>query len=318
MMATNQEPMFGEKQPLEFSLPPRPHAEDHARKPAPAGSSSGKGLGTLLTACVLALLFGAAGAWGYIKYLEPLSKTPQEKTPRLVSGAAAAPDQTPVLARLDDLTGKVDQLRSRLDQLPKPVTQPDLEPLKQQLTALGNLPGKVEALDKRVDVLPTKIDEHGRKITTMMADIDGVRKQVSSLQTDLGTRGVKVDQSSLKSDDRVAETSHETPREIEAPRSGSLKPGVDLFRQKKYDQASEYFSGLTKADPSDARVWYFAALARGLATREWTGQTEQLVSQGVDREKAGKPEKKEIDSAFSDLKPETGKDWLAFYRQKAR
>jgi TolA-binding protein len=234
-----------------------------------------------------------------------------------VAAASAAPDQSPVLARLDDLAGKVDQLQSRLDQLPKPVTQPDLEPLKQQLTALGNLPGKVETLDKRVDVLPAKIDEHGRKITTMMADIDGVRKQVSSLQTDLGTRGLKVEQPSVKNDERVAETSHEMPREIEAPRSGSLKPGVDLFRQKQYDQASEYFSGLTKAYPNDARVWYFAALARGLATREWTGQTEKLVSQGVEREKAGKPEKTEIDSAFSDLKTETGKDWLNYYRRTA-
>ena len=49
----------------------------------------------------------------------------------------------------------------------------------------------------------------------------------------------------------------------------------------------------------------------------WKGETERLVTQGVDREKAGKPSKSQIDAAFADLTPETGKDWLAFYRRRA-
>ena len=48
------------------------------------------------------------------------------------------------------------------------------------------------------------------------------------------------------------------------------------------------------------------------------GEAEKLVTEGVKREKAGKPEKSEIDSAFSDLTTETGKDWLAFYRRRAQ
>jgi hypothetical protein len=90
------------------------------------------------------------------------------------------------------------------------------------------------------------------------------------------------------------------------------------LRQKKYDQANEAFDSLTRTKPDDARVWYFAALSRGLATRDWKGQTDKLVTEGVEREKAGTPEKSQIDSAFVDLTAETGRDWLAFFRRRAR
>ncbi len=99
--------------------------------------------------------------------------------------------------------------------------------------------------------------------------------------------------------------------------SSLLQAGVELFQKKNYDEASEFFAGLSKTQPDDARVWYYAALSRGLATRDWKGETERLVTQGVDREKAGKPDKSQIDAAFADLTSETGKDWLAFYRRRA-
>ncbi len=96
-----------------------------------------------------------------------------------------------------------------------------------------------------------------------------------------------------------------------------LRAGVELFHEKSYDQASEVCAGLIKTQPDDARVWYYAVLSRGLATRDWKGETEWLVTQGVAREKAGKPDKPRIDAAFADLTPETGHDWLAFYRRRA-
>ena len=73
--------------------------------------------------------------------------------------------------------------------------------------------------------------------------------------------------------------------------SSLLQAGVEFFQKKKYAEASEVFIGLTKTQPDDARVWYYAALSRGLATQDWKGETERLVTQGVDREKAGKPGK---------------------------
>jgi hypothetical protein len=204
-----------------------------------------------------------------------------------------------------------------VDHLPRALTTTDLEPLNHRLTVLEDLPGKVQVLDSRINPLPSKLEDDNRKITTMMADIDGIRKQVASLQTDLGTK-LKADKASVKSDTTLAETSHARPREIEPPRNVLLQPGIELFKQMKYDQASEAFDSLTRTKPDDARVWYFAALSRGLATRDWKGQTEKLVTEGVEREKAGTPEKSQIDSAFADLTVETGKDWLAFFRRRAR
>jgi TolA-binding protein len=316
-MATDHDPIFGEKEPHEPSPPHKLHVETHASNPSRSGSSSGKVLGTLLTSSVLSFLFGGAGAWGYLTYIQPMLKLPQDKSQRASVTESASNVQSPDLSRLADLSGKLDQLQSRVDHLPRAMTTKDLEPVNHRLTALEDLSGKVQALDSRVNPLPLKVEEDNRKITAMLADIDGVRKQVASLQTELESK-LKAERPSVKRDTMLAESSHERPREIEPPRNVLLQPGIDLFRQKKYDQASEAFDSLTRTNPDDARVWYFAALARGLATRDWKGQTEKLVTEGVEREKAGTPEKSHIDSAFADLTAETGKNWLAFYRRRAR
>ena len=91
---------------------------------------------------------------------------------------------------------------------------------------------------------------------------------------------------------------------------------VALFRQGKWAEARDLFAKLQADSPDDARVWYFSALANGLASRDWKGESERLVAAGMAREKAGKPEKAKIDAAFADLTPATGKDWLAFYRNR--
>jgi TolA-binding protein len=316
-MATDHAPIFGEKQPDESTLPPMLHVETPASNPSRSGSSSGKVLGTLLTSSVLSFLFGGAGAWGYLTYIQPMLKSQQDKSQRASVTESASNVQSPDLSRLAEFSGKLDQLQSRMDHLPKALTTKDLEPVNHRLIALEDLSGKFQALDSRVNPLPLKLEEDNRKITTMLADIDGVRKQVASLQTELETK-LKAEKPSVKRDTMLAETSRERPREIEPPRNVLLQPGIDLFRQKKYDQASQAFDSLTRTEPDDARVWYFAALSRGLATHDWKGQTEKLVTEGVEREKAGTPEKSQIDSAFANLTAETGKDWLAFYRRRAR
>ena len=76
------------------------------------------------------------------------------------------------------------------------------------------------------------------------------------------------------------------------------------------------FRKLTDEFPKDARVWYYAALSNGLATNQWRGETERLVNQGVEREKAGSPKAPEIDAVMTDLAP-ASKKWLDFYRQRA-
>ena len=97
----------------------------------------------------------------------------------------------------------------------------------------------------------------------------------------------------------------------------TLKQGVLLLEDRKYKEASDLFRKLTDEFPKDARVWYYAALSNGLATNQWRGETERLVNQGVECEKAGSPEAPEIDAVMTDLAP-SSKRWLDFYRQRAR
>jgi len=184
-----------------------------------------------------------------------------------------------------------------------------------------DLSRKVDALGARVNSLPGKVDQDSRKITTLMADLEGMRTEVTSLRNNIHAGAekpsAKVEKPSDRGEKLGTASTIEPPREIPPPVSSLLQAGVEFFQKKNYAEASDFFSGLIKTQPDDARVWYYAALSRGLATQDWKGETERLVAQGVDREKASKPDKPQIDAAFADLTPETGKDWLAFYRRRA-
>jgi hypothetical protein len=96
-----------------------------------------------------------------------------------------------------------------------------------------------------------------------------------------------------------------------------LAPAVKLYREKRYAEAFGAFRTLAQIAPDDARPWYYAALARGLATGQWHGEAEEFVTKGVERERAGTPSTAVIDAAFADLTAVDGRDWLAYYRQRA-
>ena len=93
---------------------------------------------------------------------------------------------------------------------------------------------------------------------------------------------------------------------------------MSQFRRARYREAYDVFQKLEQSHPDDARVWYYAALSYGLSSNDWGKTTQSMVEQGVTREKSGQPQKSVIDSAFTGLTKETGKDWLDFYRQRAQ
>jgi hypothetical protein len=100
--------------------------------------------------------------------------------------------------------------------------------------------------------------------------------------------------------------------------SAFLEEGARLFEQRKFSEAVKAFEKLQATHPDDARVWYFSALARGFATKDWRGETERLVERGVERERLGTPNRAKIEATFASLKKETGKDWLEAYRKRVR
>jgi len=290
---------------------------------APSGSRATPGVSfsTVLLSAVLSLLLGGVGAWAYQKYVAPRMAN-QETEPARDSAQQAKQRTAEFSARVDGLAEKLDQLQSRVEAIPKPSPPPDIEPLKSKLSSVDVLSKKVDSLSERLDFLPKKIDKDSKEIADLTAKIEDAQKTMASLRSELSARRDSTTNRGNEPASRVAMKPTEagattSGREDEVAIEALLTPGVDQFKKKQYKEASEEFNNLTRLKPEDARVWYYAALARGFATGDWKGETERLVTRGVEREKAGTPPKPEIDETFKGLTHETGKDWLSFYRRRA-
>jgi TolA-binding protein len=226
------------------------------------------------------------------------------------AAAAPAPASAPtdataeqlkgVRAEVDGLAKQLKDLQARLDALPKPEPAPDFKPIQGKLDDLakavesvGPLPEKVGKLDERLGGL----DEGLKAVRGEVADLKGeVAKAAARPSAEVAGGGGGT---SAAADD------------------AALTQGADLFKAGRYKEAGETFRKLAAGEPKDARVYYYAALANGAATNDWTGETARLVARGVALEKAGTPKASEIDTAFAGV-PARMKDWLDYYRKSAR
>jgi tetratricopeptide (TPR) repeat protein len=293
----------------------------------PTEGSAGRGPANVLISAVLALLFGGAGAWAYERFLA------QPKLDRSAEASASKSEDaetTKALARLDDrinsLSNQHKQLESRIESIPKPAPAPDLAPLEQKVARVDGLskqfdaiPNQFEAISKVLDPLPEKIAQDERKIKELDAKLEELRKESRTLGTrPAASRNVEGSPSAASGRSTAQPTGNPSPRsEVGGLVDSALERGQSLFREGRYQEAYKAFQNSLQSDSDDARIWYYAALSYGFSTGEWRGQTEQMVQQGIALEKAGKPQKSQIDSAFTGLTKETGKEWLAFYRQRA-
>ena len=293
------------------------------RRPAhrPANASGA----IVVISAVLALLCGGAGAWAYERFLaQPKVETPPEAAATAQGRDSEAQSD---LARLDDrinsLSEEYKQLQSRLESIPKPAPAPDLAPLEMKVAQVNRLSRQVEEIGKKLDPLSKQLAKTEHRITELDSKLVEVRHEVSAAgDHTAATRG----RDTAVSRTSGPSSSRDEAAEGAAASSGSdndksvdtaLESGVSRFRAAKYQEAYDVFRKLIQSHPDDARVWYYAALSYGLATGDWGKMTETMVQEGVTREKAGKPAKPEIDSAFAGLTKQTGKEWLDFYRRRA-
>ena len=103
--------------------------------------------------------------------------------------------------------------------------------------------------------------------------------------------------------------SHPAPAQV-SPVDIARDLGAALFREGKYPAVREVFLILVRNYQDDARLWYFAALANGLTSGDWAGESDGLVRRGIACEQRGMPKCPDIDAQFSTLTKEQGKDWL--------
>jgi TolA-binding protein len=195
------------------------------------------------------------------------------------------------LARLED------RLNARTNAPPAP---PDLAPLRTRIDdlveesqRLSPLPATFESLRQRADALEKGLNALRTEVAAVPKQLDG---SLNALKDAIVSRSAS---------DQVSPA--DIARDI----------GAVLFREGKYPAAREVFLTLVQNYPNDARLWYFAALANGLTSGDWTGESEGMVRRGLACEQRGRPKRSDIDAQFSTLTKEQGKDWLEEWRKRA-
>jgi TolA-binding protein len=217
--------------------------------------------------------------------------------------------------------GAVDALTSRIGEV-----QLELGALGRELVRLeGRLNARTNAPPAPPDLAPlrTRIDalvEESRRLSPLPATFDSLRRRVDALDKGLNALRTEVAAVPKQLDASLnhlkdAMVSRSAPEQV-SPADIARDLGAALFREEKYPAARDVFLTLVQNYPNDARLWYFAALANGLTSGDWAGETERMVRRGLACEERGRPKRSDIDAQFSTLTKEQGKDWLGEWRKR--
>jgi hypothetical protein len=192
------------------------------------------------------------------------------------------------------------RLNARTNAPPVPPAPPDLAPLR---TSIDNLVKE----SQRLSPLPATFESLRQRVDALEKGLNGLRTDVAAVpkQLDASLNALKGAIASRSASDKVS------PADI------ARDLGAVLFYDGKYPAAREVFLTLVRNYPNDARLWYFAALANGLTSGDWTGESEGMVRRGLACELGGRPKRSDIDAQFSTLTKEQGKDWLEEWRKRA-
>lgn len=206
-----------------------------------------------------------------------------------------------VRSELSTLGRELARLEGRLNaKTTAPPAPPDLAPLQTKLDDLVEESRRLSPLPATFQSLRQRVDALDKGLNTLRTEVAAVPKQL-----DASLNALK--------DDIVSRPS---PAQVN-PADVARDLGAALFREGKYVGARELFLALVQNTPDDARLWYFAALANGLTSGDWRGETERLVRRGLACEKGGTPKRSDIDAQFSTLTRDQGKDWLNNWRERA-
>jgi TolA-binding protein len=198
-------------------------------------------------------------------------------------------------SQLDALSGELKTLRGKLDDLSEPAPAFDPKPIE----------GKVDDLSRSVAAVMPLSD----KVKTIDKDLGGIDAEVKSAREEVSTLAAEVK--------KLADAKPAAPAPAPAAVGLTLTDGIDLFRAGKYREAIDAFKKYEAASPTDARAYYFEALASGLISGNWQGDAVKLAARGAEIEKTGATKAADIDAALADM-PANLKSWIAYYRAQAR
>ncbi len=239
-------------------------------------------------------------------------------------GPAPAADPPRADAAVAGIAGRLDALEAKVDATPIAGLSTELAGLKARVAAIDDRTKAGTAQGRAIADLEARVTALDRDARSVRDELNAARSPAGGDQAvaavDRRVAAVKAEVDSLRDAFRGIEkaATATAPAAKEPRREPDLGPALALFRDKKYAAASEAFRALTGSFPEDARAWYYAAIANGLATGQWRGETEAMVGRGVEREKAGTPHAAAIDASVAALDKASGGEWLAFYRRRAR
>jgi hypothetical protein len=261
---------------------------------------------------VLALAFGAIGSYAYLHLVERPSRPPGSTEEARSEGPEAAGPSTRDLGdQVAKLADRVDRVQKHLDELPRHEPPPDLSDLQVQVADLTKATQAIAPLRGEVRSVEDRLDDLTGSIHTLESEVRASGSRTGTVKT-TSTGGERPERH--RRGEEVAPVDATSARPLA---ESALEPGATLLNQHKYKEALDSFTKLEQTNPDDARVWYYAALAHGFATKQWTDEgTGRLVEKGIECERAGTPPRAVIDATFSKLTSDTGKDWLAAYRKR--
>ena len=208
-------------------------------------------------------------------------------------GWSSAPPKRAELVRLED------RLNARTNAPPALPAPPDLAPLRTRIDDLVKESQKLSPLAATFDSLRQRVDALDKGQNALRTEVAAVPKQLDASLNAL----------------KDAMASRSAPVQV-SPADITRELGAALFRDGKYPAARDVFLTLVQVYPNDARLWYFAALANGLTSEKWAGDTEDMVRKGLACEQRGSPKGSDINAQFSTLTKEQGKDWLGEWRKR--
>jgi TolA-binding protein len=292
----------------------------------------------LLMTAGVALICGVIGAAGYLYFLgakpeespssqkKPDSGSAQEATEKKKSGFSgtqsvmesnsrgassipgftASDDADTLKKQIADLMQRVDGLSARVDRMtrPKDETPPVLHTMQIKMGELARVMDEVASL-------PAKVRHYDNRLETMQEEIKTLRSRIESL-TGGRVEGLNPNLALPRQSSAAAPPA--TDNQAESP---TMELGITLLERGQYVSAREVFLRLERAQPRDALVWYFGALATGLTSGDWNGEAKQFVEKGIERERAGTPPTAQIDAALATRTPIQGEPWLNSLRRQA-
>ncbi len=284
-------------------------------------------VGAVLLGNVMLFLGGVLAGWALANksVAPPAGDTPPDlkgMTTALAQLAETKVSRTEV----EGLRSEVAALTHRLAQLqgwvdaqpePEPAPSPDLGPLQARVDELAKVSGRLSSTPDELRVLEERVSGFDRRMGTLDERVRTLDERAVALGEELGLLRMEVasiDERSKQADTTTAASGAAGPAEA-AMRA--VARGAALFKEGRYAEARDVFLEQIKATPDDARLWYYAALATGSATRDWKGETERLVKRGMERERAGTPGRVEIDALLNEIPDAQAVQWLRAWRRLA-